>query len=192
MANSWTISAAGKVYGPFSREQMQAFVKEGRLASHSLVARNGSKEFAEACADGELAPLFSAEMPSAPVPAATVQPSRREEPAPARHAARDAKQQPERARFLIVADMKSGSISALEEEIFNLGPAYSVAPQAWIASTTLSINAVRNLLVQKLGKLDVLFVADTTHDKAAWFNFGPEAEARIRRIWAPLTEAVAR
>ncbi len=190
MANSWTISAAGKVYGPFSLEQMQAFVKEGRLASHSLVARNGSRDFAEAGDDSELARLFPLEVAA---PAAAAQPLRHEEPAPARPAPRgDAKQQPVRARYLIVSDMKSGSISALEEEIFNLGPAYAIAPQAWIATTTLTINAVRNLLVQKLGKIDVLFVADTTHDKAAWFNFGPEAEARIRRIWAPLTEAIAR
>jgi hypothetical protein len=30
----------------------------------------------------------------------------------------------------------------------------------------------------------VLFVVDATNNKAAWFNFGPEAEARIRRIWS--------
>jgi hypothetical protein len=29
----------------------------------------------------------------------------------------------------------------------------------------------------------MLFIVDATHDKAAWFNFGPEADARIRRIW---------
>ena len=46
------------------------------------------------------------------------------------------------------------------------------------------MNAIRNVLVQQLGKLDVLFVVDATRDKAAWFNFGPEADARIRRNWA--------
>jgi hypothetical protein len=29
----------------------------------------------------------------------------------------------------------------------------------------------------------VLFVADASNDKAAWFNFGPEADARIRKLW---------
>jgi hypothetical protein len=53
------------------------------------------------------------------------------------------------------------------------------------------VNAIRNQLVQQLGKLDVLFVVDATRDKAAWFNFGPEADSRIRRNWARTTEALA-
>ena len=38
--------------------------------------------------------------------------------------------------------------------------------------------------MQKLGKLDTLFIVDATHDKAAWFNFGPETDTRIRRMWS--------
>jgi hypothetical protein len=85
--------------------------------------------------------------------------------------------------------MKSRSISGLEEEIFNLGPAYPIMPQAWLLSSDMAINAIRQTLVQKLGKLDILFVADATHDKAAWFNFGPEADSRIRRIWQKTPDA---
>jgi len=29
----------------------------------------------------------------------------------------------------------------------------------------------------------MLFIVDATHNKAAWFNYGPENDARIRRIW---------
>jgi hypothetical protein len=29
-----------------------------------------------------------------------------------------------------------------------------------------------------------LFVIDATRNKATRFNFGPEAEARIRRVWS--------
>jgi hypothetical protein len=94
----------------------------------------------------------------------------------------------ERAHIVVIADMKSRSIDGLEEEIFKLGPAYAFLPQAWLLSTDLSVNAIRNQLVQQLGKLDVLFVIDATRDKAAWFNFGPEADARIRRNWARTTE----
>jgi hypothetical protein len=43
-------------------------------------------------------------------------------------------------------------------------------------------------LVRKLGKLDALFIVDAVHDKAAWFNFGPESDARIRRMWSRPTE----
>jgi hypothetical protein len=44
--------------------------------------------------------------------------------------------------------------------------------------------------VQKLGKIDTLFIVDAAHDKAAWFNFGPENDARVRRMWT--REPVAR
>ena len=99
----------------------------------------------------------------------------------------------ERGRFLIVADMKSKSISGLEEEILNLGPAYSLMPQIWILISDQSINGVRNALVPKLGKIDTLFIIDAAHNKATWFNFGPETDARIRRVWtASQTEPAAR
>ena len=56
-------------------------------------------------------------------------------------------------------------------------------PNLWIVTTDQTVSAVRNRLVQELGKLDTLFVVDATHGKAAWFNFGPEVDVRIRRVW---------
>jgi len=79
--------------------------------------------------------------------------------------------------------MKSGSISALEEEIFNFGPASRILPQAWILISEASLSTIRSELIQKLGKLDMLIVIDTSNDKAAWFNFGPEIDAKMRRLW---------
>jgi hypothetical protein len=95
----------------------------------------------------------------------------------------------ELSHYIIMADMKSRSVAGIEEEVFNLGPAYAVLPQVWLLACDLSINALRNALVQKLGKLDMLFVVDATRDRAAWFNFGPEADTRIRRLWARTSEA---
>jgi len=190
MPDTWTISVAGRTYGPFGAERMQAFAAEGRLAAQSLVARADENQFRPAGEDPLLAPLFA--VPAAPRP----------EPAPARPAqfftaegnedvhafGRNDGDGGGRAHFVIVSDMKSRSISGLEEEIFNIGPAIPIMPQAWLLSTDLSISAVRQTLVQKLGKLDTLFIADATHDKAAWFNFGPESDARVRRIWQKATE----
>ena len=45
MADSWTMSVGGRVYGPYSLEQMQGFHAEKRLASHSLIARQGQEQF---------------------------------------------------------------------------------------------------------------------------------------------------
>ena len=182
MAESWTISVGGRVYGPYSLEQMQGFHAENRLADHSLVARAGEEQFHPAIEDPDLARSFSRQ-PTA----ASAQPPN----PPSRIVlARAPKRRPTAApsHFVIIADMKSRSITGLEEEIFNLGQAHRFMPQAWVLSSEASINTIRNALVQKLGKIDTLFIVDAAHDKAAWFNFGPETDTRIRRMWSRPTE----
>lgn len=89
------------------------------------------------------------------------------------------------SHVLIIADLKSDSIARLEEEIATFGLSVAIQPQSWLLASSASANSVRNRLVQQLGKLDMLFVADASNNKAAWFNFGPEADARIRRVWRP-------
>jgi hypothetical protein len=181
MVESWTISVGGRVYGPYSLEQMQGFHAENRLADHSLVARAGEEQFHPATDDPELALLFQA-------PAAAVEPvSAPAEPAqPHRFGGRAESEVGNGipSHFVIVADMKSRSITGLEEEIFTLGPAHRFGSQAWVLSSEASINTIRNALVQKLGKIDTLFIVDAAHDKAAWFNFGPETDTRIRKMWS--------
>jgi len=189
MSESWTISVNGHSYGPYTAEQMRAFAAEGRLAAHSLVARQGEERYQPASADSALAVLFPVGEP------ATAKPSlpSAENDAPQTFGRNEQEKTSGRTHFIVVADMKVRSISALEEEIFKCGPAYPIMPQAWVLSSEMSLNALRNLLVQRLGKLDTIFIADTTHDKAAWFNYAPEGESRIRRIWQkPLMEAPAR
>ena len=178
---TWTISVGDRSYGPYTLEQMKIFLSEGRLASHSLVAREG-EQFRHAGQDSELATLFSSAGPSEPSSAAEVQLS--EDPSGSQKFGRQAQAiAGERNRYIIVSDMKSGSISALEEEIFNFGPSYRMMPQAWILTSEVSLNTLRSELIQRLGKLDTLIVVDTTNDKAAWFNFGPEADTKVRRLW---------
>jgi hypothetical protein len=178
MTGSWTISVAGQVYGPYSTEQMRGFAAEGRLARQSLVAAAGATEFRRAAEQPELVPIFQPSMVTA-AEGAVSQPLHRE---PKEFGRADAGAG-ECSHMLIVADLKSGSIAKLEEEIATLGQSIAILPQAWLLASDASVNTVRNTLVQQLGKLDVLFVADASSDKAAWFNFGPEADARIRRIW---------
>jgi hypothetical protein len=187
MSDTWTINVSGQTYGPYTADQMHAFVGEGRLAGRSLVCRTGDSQFSAAADDAGLAAFFRPAEPVRPTPFFTAEGN--EENAPSFGRTSDEPQAGQRSHYLIVADMKSRSISGLEEEIFNLGPAYPIMPQAWLLSSDLAINAIRQTLVQKLGKLDMLFVADATHDKAAWFNFGPEADSRIRRIWQKTPDA---
>jgi hypothetical protein len=189
MPDTWTISVGGRVYGPYTLEQMRAFHAENRLADHSLVARAGEDKLHPAGEDVLLAPLFQ----PARAPQAQSMPNREAAHEPASEA-----QQPHRfgaraetenghgapSHFVIVADMKSASIAGLEEEIFRLGQAHRFSGQAWVLVSEHPINIVRTALVQKLGKLDTIFIVDAARDKAAWFNFGPEADTRIRKMWS--------
>jgi hypothetical protein len=173
MSELWTISVGGRVYGPYSAEQMRSFAGEGRLAPTSLVARHGEQNFRSANEEPELAQLFATEKSAAEA-------IEEQTPSFGRHGEGE---QGQFAHITIIADMKSRSVTGLEEEIYNLGPAYTIMPQAWIVRTDVPVNVIRNMLQQKLGKLDVLFIVDATHDKASWFNFGPESETKMRRIW---------
>jgi hypothetical protein len=187
MSETWTISVGNRVYGPYTIEQMHAFHAEGRLATHSLVARAGEEQFHPAGEDTELALLFpvaAAPLSEPMVEAAAPQSS----PEPHRFGREPESGNAERSRFVIISDMKSGSISALEEEIFNLGPAYRFMTQSWVLTSEATLNTIRHALMQKMGKLDTIFIVDTVHDRAAWFNFGPEADTRVRRMWSRTPE----
>src|SRR5215470_15545389 len=75
MSDMWTISVAGRSYGPYTAAQMQGFAVEGRLAPQSLVARGDENQFRAAGDDAVLAQFFR---PATPAP--TPQPA----PAPQR------------------------------------------------------------------------------------------------------------
>jgi hypothetical protein len=181
MSDFWIVSVSDKAYGPYTTPQMETFAAEGRLAAYSLVARAGETEFRAAGEEPAFSALFQPSKMAPQVRADAMQP---DEPAAVQKFGRgDADAHGERSRFVIIADMKSRSIQGIEEEIFRMGPAYAILPQVWLLVSDMTVNAVRNILIQKLGKLDVLFVVDATHDKGAWFNFGPEADARMRKLW---------
>ena len=59
MIGAWTINVSGRVYGPFTSERMRAFVGEGRLAPHSLVAREGTADWHEARDEPEFSDTFA-------------------------------------------------------------------------------------------------------------------------------------
>jgi hypothetical protein len=188
MPATWMVNVGGRAYGPYTDAQMATYAAEGRLAPQSLVAREGEIEFRAAGEDGALATLFGNG-------ARTNKPGLAQETARASElrfggafGKKEEGQKNEKAQLIIIADMKSRSISGLEEQIHKLGQAYGVLPQVWLLRTDQTANSVRNHLVQFVGKLDVLFIVDASNNKIVWFNFGPEAESRIRRIWTKADE----
>jgi len=165
MIGAWTINVGG----------------EGRLAPQSLVAREGTGDWHEAHDEPEFSSLFASSSPAPAAKSAAATPAEltvNGTAAPVMEAAA-----PQRAQIAIFLDLKSRVSNNFEQTIMAMGPAYKILPNVWIVSTPDTANAVRNRLVQELGKLDSLFVIDATRGKSAWFNFGPEADAKIRRVW---------
>jgi hypothetical protein len=181
MIGAWTINVSGRLYGPFTSERMRSLTGENRLAPHSLVAREGSMDWHEARDEPEFSDLFASRA-AQPTNGAQVPTPGSLNPAPAPPGTSEMSDGT-RAHFAVVVDRKSGSSSNLEEALASLGPHYRLLPNVWIISTEQTVNAVRNRLVQELGKTDSLFVIDASRGKAAWFNFGPDADVRIRRVW---------
>lgn len=185
MPSTWTIKANDRCFGPYTLEQMRSFMSEGRLAAHSMVAPDAGANFAPASSYAELSTLFRPAAVAQPAPQPT-------QPRPvfftaegdlgATYAVREAETSAQ-SRFIIIAEMKSRSITGLEQEIQRCGIAIQLMPQAWLLTSEMTINALRNLLIQRLGRIDMLFIVDASHNKAAWFNYGPENDARIRRVW---------
>jgi hypothetical protein len=189
MIGAWSITVNGQTYGPYTTERMRAFVSEGRLSPHSLVAREGTADWHEAHEEPEFTgwfapaapvakPALTASFPTAAQTDSVPSPIR---PSPAPRSEPAAETGP--FHFVVVIERKSGGTGDVERAIASLGPYYRLQSDIWLLSAEQTVNAVRNRLVQELGKMDSLFVIDASHGKAAWFNFGPEADARIRRVW---------
>jgi hypothetical protein len=177
MSQSWLVTVEDQAYGPYSLDQMRTFITEGRIVASSQVASPGAQQSHYADDDPVLGPMFG-----------PAQPAQREAPDDALKPAQGFGRQPQGDdgvlnHIVILADIKSRSLNEFEETVFNMGRVAPIMPQAWLLTTTHSLNAVRNVLVQTLGTVDTLFVVDATHDRAAWFNFGPEADSRMRRLW---------
>ncbi len=85
--------------------------------------------------------------------------------------------------LIIIYEIKSRSQTRLEEDIMALGAATQIQQGVWVVNGPHSSGAVRNELLRHFGKQDHLMVIDASRDKLAWFNFGPELDAAVRRIW---------
>jgi hypothetical protein len=169
-------------------------VGEGRLAAHSLVAREGSTDWHEAREEPEFSDVFTPRAPAAasaaprgsadmPTQKKRALPSAQLVAGPSAHVNATEATDQQTAHFVVIIEFKSRSAGNIETAIASLGPNYRLNNNVWILSTEQSVSTVRNRLVQELGKLDSLFVIDASRGKAAWSNFGPEADVRIRRVW---------
>jgi hypothetical protein len=164
--SSWRINVSGRIYGPYSGEQIRAFASEGRVAPHSIV-QSGEGPWITAIDDPVLAQLFVQGRPQ------TVATKLKE----------DARAEVAGANFVIIADLRSRGSAPFEAAVGRLGHAHRLNSLVWFLHSDRSAGTIRNELIQHIGHSDNLVIVDATRDRTAWFNLGPEVDAKIRKVW---------
>jgi hypothetical protein len=187
----WVLQVGGRIYGPYTGHALRDYVREGRVVAHSTLARTGQpageEEWMPAAQDPVLSQLFSA---------ADTEFMQVRQETDARSASgggsqsfgskktqTDRRNQPTSFNIVIITDVKSRSSGPLENAVMSLGPAYKISANVWVVHTPSGAPEVVNLLTQHLGGSDRLFVVDATRNRTAWFNMGPETDAKIRQVW---------
>lgn len=187
----WVLQVSGRIYGPYTGHALRDYVREGRVVANSMLARTGQpageEEWIPAAQDPVLCQLFSA------ADAELVQVRQDlQTPAPtgggpqgfgSKKTQTDRRNQPTSYNIVIITDVKSRSSGPLENAVMSLGPAYKISANVWVVHTPSGAPEVVNLLTQHLGGSDRLFVVDATRNRTAWFNMGPETDAKIRQVW---------
>ncbi len=87
------------------------------------------------------------------------------------------------SNFIIVADVRSRGAAALESAVSRMGTTCRINPLVTLLHTDRTAGSIRNDLIQLLGTSDNLLVIDANHGKLAWFNLGPEIDAKLRALW---------
>lgn len=186
-AENWCVKVEEKVYGPYTTPQMRKFAHEGRLASWSLIAPAGNREWREARKENIFADFFGCKREQKNGAAARAF-GRREcaesfSPAKPEPAIKPRPPHPADeigvANFIIVFDVVSGAASRIEAAVTSLGAGFRVADNVWSVACELTAVGVRNAIAPYLSGRESLFVVDATRGRTSWQNYAPELQAKI-------------
>lgn len=162
---SWWVKTNDKVYGPYTRAQMGRFIVEGRIAANTMVSANPEGDWNEA----RHCRAFRSALHEERTTFHINKTDRRAEAA--------------EANVLIWTDLISGQSRRVELELRKLGPLAEFAPGVYILRTRKTAGMVRNAVTQMMERGDKLVVLDSSRDRLAWFNLGPETDVHIREVW---------
>jgi hypothetical protein len=162
---SWFVKVEGRVYGPYTPQQMRAFVGEGRIAAHSQVSPERDGIWAQACDVEEFRDWLDASSQQ-PRPEKRVTPGARP------------------ANFVVIAEVQPDHIGEFRNALTAYGDLEQVTGHVWLLRGPTTAAILRNELSHILGRDDRLLVIDASHDRAAWFNLGREADQNIRELWS--------
>lgn len=160
--DAWFVTVEGQSYGPYTDDQVSAFVREGRVSKQTPV-RRGREPWIMAGLHAQLSSSFAETTPAEPEAAAPAD--------------------DKLAKIVIIAELRTGSSIALEAAIARLGQNYRLNQFVWLVHTSIPFSQLRKDLMATIGRHDPLFISDTTNRRSSWINFGPGAEATISALW---------
>ena len=166
-SDKWEMKIGRSVYGPYTYKEMENLVVQGLLAPHSRICKYGSKAWDRASNDPSISVIFGGKH----------KPSKSQDSG----AAETPEQEP--VNFALFMEIASNANIDLFQAIRNLGPSSRISGSCWLLKTDKSAGAIRNALVPLMANSDKLLVIDTSRSKLAWFNLGPEADSKIRKVW---------
>lgn len=178
----WILKYGEEIYGPYTIEAMERYIAEGRIADHSIVAPAGTEEWKPA----KDVSVFTCYFDKTRSDQTHSTPAKPGDNRPAYGSGKgqvDRRKRPETNNFVVITDIKSHHGPEFERAIMSVGPAMKIAPNAWVLNAKTTAPGLLNHLSQHIGRVDRIFVSDSTADRIAWFNFGPEMDAKVRRVW---------
>lgn len=156
----WWVQVGERPYGPYAMEQLKGFVADGRINGATRITDRKDGVWVEA---RRIIGLMG----------------------PASQENAD-----EAANVFVHAAIVSGAWNAFMAALEGMGAVCDMGPNLWLLRTCHSAGVIRNTLSQTLERGDHFVVIDATRDRLAWFNLGPEADAKISRTWnGPLKAA---
>lgn len=198
----WYVQVENQAYGPYSEEQMQSFVAEGRINEHSLIANAPNASFYTAIGydayklwsgTGQaLANTGGAQIQS-PSNSYTyqAQPQHQETAQPAGTPVQtyapqnnETQQSAPTNVFLIMAEIRSEGAMGFLKSLQTFGTAQRIGDTVWLLRSAHGVEQLRNTLSQTLNRQDRLFILDSSANKTAWFNIGADLDGRIRELWS--------
>ncbi len=207
----WYVNVENQAYGPYSDDQMQAFVSEGRVSAGSMISNAPQSGYFAASeyeafglwsgtlqpqiavnATPQYAPIQQAPLQKNPYEQNLIQQNNMQaEPqvqaayqAPAAQPRDMAPAASENSTiYLIMAEIRSNGEIAFLKTMQNFGKAQRVGDAVWLVRSSYSVEQLRNTLSQTLNQQDRLFIMVSDEARPAWFNIGADLDHRIRELW---------
>jgi len=167
----WQVMMSGKVYGPYTRGQLLAFIAENRIRPRTKIAKGDGEPFIPAEEIEDLVPALRATLASS---------SNR----------RETDKKTDR-NYVISLELSSCGDEPLIRELNEMGFFAEILPGTYLLRSQMSVKAIRDRLANMFQASDKAFIADTSSNRFASINLALGREVHLRDLWEKKTEAAA-